>query len=307
MSTVINGSSPSITFSDGTTQSTAVNISSPYTANGVVYASSTSALATGSSLVWNGTSLGVGTSSPSQSLEVNGNIFVNTASGNPYLTVKTGGAGNNPALNLTASSNTWTVLGTFSNTNTPLLFQYNGTTLMDLDNSGRLGIGITPGSYADNGPLVLNGTGFSNALYININGTGSANQIKFANGNGVIGSVTTNGSATAFNTSSDYRLKNTIEPMIGALAKVQTLKPVTYKWNADNSDGEGFIAHELQQVCPQAVHGTKDEVDAEGNPVYQGIDVSFLVATLTAAIQELNTLVTTQSAEIAALKQKVGI
>ena len=75
--------------------------------------------------------------------------------------------------------------------------------------------------------------------------------------------------------------------MTGALAKVALLKPCTYKWNFNGSDGEGFIAHELAEVCPQAVTGEKDEVDADGKPVHQGIDTSFLVATLTAAIQEL--------------------
>ena len=76
--------------------------------------------------------------------------------------------------------------------------------------------------------------------------------------------------------------------MTGALAKVALLKPCTYKWNANGSDGEGFIAHELAEVCPDAVTGAKDAVDAEGNPQYQGIDTSFLVATLTAALQELD-------------------
>lgn len=75
--------------------------------------------------------------------------------------------------------------------------------------------------------------------------------------------------------------------MTGALAKVALLKPCTYKWNADGSDGEGFIAHELAEVAPNAVTGGKDAVDEDGKPIYQGIDVSFLVATLTAAIQEL--------------------
>ncbi len=75
--------------------------------------------------------------------------------------------------------------------------------------------------------------------------------------------------------------------MTDALAKVSQLKPVTYKWNADGSDGQGFIAHELAEVFPQAVDGEKDAVDENGNPKYQGIDTSFLVATLTAAIQEL--------------------
>lgn len=117
-----------------------------------------------------------------------------------------------------------------------------------------------------------------------------------------VGTVTTNGTTTSYNTSSDYRLKENIQPMTGALARVALLKPVTYTWKADGSAGEGFIAHELAEVCPQAVTGEKDAVDAQGNPQYQGIDVSFLVGTLTAAIQELNTKLEAQAAEIAVLK-----
>ena len=65
------------------------------------------------------------------------------------------------------------------------------------------------------------------------------------------------------------------------------LKPCTYNWKADGSDGEGFIAHELAEVVPQCVTGEKDAVDAEGKPVYQGIDTSFLAGLYAAAIQEL--------------------
>ncbi len=75
--------------------------------------------------------------------------------------------------------------------------------------------------------------------------------------------------------------------MSGALAKVAALKPCTYKWKSDGSDGEGFIAHELAEVCPDAVVGEKDAVNEDGSIKPQGIDTSFLVATLTAAIQEL--------------------
>jgi len=102
-----------------------------------------------------------------------------------------------------------------------------------------------------------------------------------------VGTITTTLSATAYNTSSDYRLKENVAPMTGALATVAQLKPVTYTWKVDGSDGQGFIAHELQAVVPDCVTGEKDAVDADGKPVYQGIDTSFLVATLTAAIQEL--------------------
>jgi len=131
-----------------------------------------------------------------------------------------------------------------------------------------------------------------------------------SSGLGTVGSISTNGSATTYSTSSDYRLKNTIAPMTGALAKVALLKPCTYKWNADGSDGEGFIAHELAEVCPQAVVGEKDAietyVDEDGNEqtrsVYQGIDTSFLVATLTAAIQEQQLLIQQLQADVAILK-----
>jgi hypothetical protein len=112
------------------------------------------------------------------------------------------------------------------------------------------------------------------------------------------GSITSNGTSTSYVTSSDYRLKNTIAPMTGALAKVALLKPCTYKWNADGSDGEGFIAHELQAVVPQCVTGEKDAVDAEGKPQYQGIDTSFLVATLTAAIQEQQAIINSLKARL---------
>ena len=93
--------------------------------------------------------------------------------------------------------------------------------------------------------------------------------------------------------------------MTGALAKVAQLKPVTYKWKVDGSDGEGFIAHELAEICPQAVEGTKDAVDADGKPMHQSIDTSFLVATLTAAIQELKTINDTQAETINALTARV--
>jgi hypothetical protein len=109
---------------------------------------------------------------------------------------------------------------------------------------------------------------------------------------------------TQYQTSSDYRLKENIVPMIGALDKVSQLKPCTFKWKSDGSSSQGFIAHELQTVVPECVGGEKDAVDADGNPKYQGVDTSFLVATLTAAIQEQQALITQLQADVAALKGK---
>jgi len=119
-----------------------------------------------------------------------------------------------------------------------------------------------------------------------------------------VGNINTNGTTTTYGTSSDYRLKENIVPMTGALAKIAALKPVTYKWKIDGSEGQGFIAHELQAVVPECVVGDKDAVDADGNPKYQSIDTSFLVATLTAAVQEQQALIASLTDRIAALEAK---
>ena len=127
----------------------------------------------------------------------------------------------------------------------------------------------------------------------------------FNSSNSTIGSITKSGSNVAYNTSSDYRLKENIAPMTGALAKVAQLKPVTYTWKEDGSDGEGFIAHELAEVKPHAVAGEKDALEEDGRIKPQGIDTSFLVATLTAAIQELKAINDTQAETINALTARI--
>ena len=138
--------------------------------------------------------------------------------------------------------------------------------------------------------------------------SGYFDQIYFFNNAGTTsaGSIQrVNDSTISYLTSSDYRLKENITPMTGALAKVAQLKPVTYKWKTDNTDGEGFIAHELQEVCPIAVSGVKDAVDEHGNIKSQSVDTSFLVATLTAAIQELKAINDTQAATITTLSSTI--
>lgn len=186
-----------------------------------------------------------------------------------------------------------------------------------IDSSGNLLVGTTSTSgvqLATAGGLVTNGVenfwlsrsagGGSTMNVGRTSGAGTGNLVEWTYNGGVRGSVTTNGTNVAYNTSSDYRLKHDITPMTGALAKVAALKPVTYKWNADGSDGEGFIAHELQEVVPDAVTGEKDAVNEDGSIKPQGIDTSFLVATLTAAIQEQQALIESLTARIAALEAK---
>jgi hypothetical protein len=113
-----------------------------------------------------------------------------------------------------------------------------------------------------------------------------------------VGSIDVTTTSTSYNTSSDYRLKENVQPMQDALAVIGQLNPVTYTWKANGSDGQGFIAHELQAVVPDCVTGEKDAVDAEGNPQYQGVDTSFLVATLVKAVQELTAKVASLEAQL---------
>jgi len=192
----------------------------------------------------------------------------------------------------------------------PIRLITNGAERARIDSSGQLLMGTTTSSsnyklrISSNRGIDLTGWGNSRGEAINLTAhdTSNADVMYFNTSASNVGKIAITSTATSYVTSSDYRLKNTVTPMTGALAKVNALKPCTYKWNSDSSDGEGFIAHELAEVCPQAVVGEKDAVDEDGNPVYQGIDTSFLVATLTAAIQELKAIVDAQAVEIAALK-----
>jgi hypothetical protein len=172
-----------------------------------------------------------------------------------------------------------------------------------IDAAGNLGInGSDAGAktYLAFNPGNQVGLGFAVS-----SGTFTNPYVRFNNSAGnTIGTINSNNSTTSYNTSSDYRLKENIAPMTGALAKVEQLKPVTYTWKDSGLDSQGFIAHEIQEVVPDCVTGEKDAVDADDKPIYQGIDTSFLVATLTAAIQELKAIVDAQAVEIAALKAK---
>jgi hypothetical protein len=140
-------------------------------------------------------------------------------------------------------------------------------------------------------------------VYYSVRGSNGIH-MRFQQSATTCGDITTNGTGVTYGTNSDYRLKENIVPMTDALAKVSLLKPCTYRWKLDGSDGQGFIAHELQAVVPECVTGEKDTVDADGKPVYQGVDTSFLVATLTAAIQEQQAIIEDLKTRIEILENK---
>jgi hypothetical protein len=137
--------------------------------------------------------------------------------------------------------------------------------------------------------------------------------------------------ASAFNTRSDYRLKENVAPVQDALSKITSLKPCTFNFIAEpEKEVVGFIAHEVQEVFPQAISGEKDgfrieqvevspaELDEEGNvitesvieekevPVYQGIDHSKLVPLLVAAIQEQQEQIKSLTEQVEALKSQIN-
>jgi hypothetical protein len=263
--------------------------------------------------------VGIGTSSPLARLHIEGNssgavqAFIENANGSTNSSaelvfgtwsgaIPTGTGNPGPSAKISA------INGNVLDARTDLAFSTyasgGSAERMRITSSGQTLINTTSGVMGGSGkaPFLRIFSSTSVNVGLETNGTSDFNMIVFNNGNGEVGTINTSGSATSYNTSSDYRLKENIAPMTGALATVQALKPVTYTWKADGSDGQGFIAHELQAVVPDCVTGDKDAVDAEGKPVYQGIDTSFLVATLTAAIQEQQAIITQLQLDVAALK-----
>ena len=118
-----------------------------------------------------------------------------------------------------------------------------------------------------------------------------------------VGNISVTTTATAYNTSSDYRLKENITAVTDSINRLQQLKPSRFNFIADSGNVvDGFLAHEAQEVVPECVTGEKDAVDDDGNPVYQGIDQSKLVPLLTAALQEAIGRIETLEAAVAALQ-----
>jgi hypothetical protein len=141
--------------------------------------------------------------------------------------------------------------------------------------NGRVSLDFS--SAADNGFCINDTASGNGAAFINFHTGGSSR-----------GTITNNNnSAVAFNTSSDYRLKENVSYSFDATTELKKLKPCKFNFIGGDLTVEGFLAHEVQAVVPQAITGTHNEVDDEDNPVYQGIDQSKLVPLLVKTIQEL--------------------
>ena len=167
-----------------------------------------------------------------------------------------------------------------------------GTTRMFLNNSnGNCSIGVED----SNARLTLKGTtgtGASNLLRIMSEtafSTTPGRMIEFFKSDGTSrGNIYMNAYGIGTSNSSDYRLKKNISLISGGIGRVKLLKPSRFSWieGPDDYFQDGFIAHEVEQVVPEAISGEKDGVDSNGEPIYQGIDQVKIIPLLTAALKE---------------------
>jgi len=168
----------------------------------------------------------------------------------------------------------------------------SNTERMRIDSSG----GISKNgsfSYSGTSDDFYWNTGTGDRFRFHSGTTASRDLLGFSNPNGVVGSIETNGSSTNYLTSSDYRLKENVTADWDATTRLKQLNPVRFNFIADaDTTVDGFLAHEVQSVVPEAIRGTKDEVDEDGNPVMQGMDQSKLVPLLVKTILELEARIT---------------
>jgi len=245
--------------------------------NGVAYAKIASRHNGSGSWLSFGTSNNYASGITNQALVINPNGWVGVGTATPNAHLQVNGyfnLGNGP------------ISGTFANSQRRLFSVPTGT------GGGYLWSTIEPGNTQWNHYMHRHST--------------AAGFVAFGYGSSTVGTITTNGSSTSYNTTSDYRLKQNVTPLKGALEEIGKIKPASYQFKATPEITEaGFIAHELQEIYPQAVTGSKDQVDEEGNPVYQNVDYGKLTPLLTAGVQELQVLIIAQQREITVLKAEL--
>ena len=250
--------------------------------------------------------VGIGTASPDR------NLHVSTA-GDTYLRVS-GDRGNSNDLHIgniefentngsngviaemraiTGSSGTQSTMGQLA------FYTDNGSAYaerMRISSAGLMCIGDTEGRGGSaDAPTRLQLTGPESVLGVKcstITDSSQRNMILFNDNGGTLrGSITSNNSSTAYNTSSDYRLKEVLEPLPNGLDRLNQLKPIKFKWKEQGYNAEGFLAHEVAEVFPEAVSGEKDAVNKDGEIVGQQMDYGRITPLLVKAIQEQQTII----------------
>jgi len=118
------------------------------------------------------------------------------------------------------------------------------------------------------------------------------------------GSISDNNSNVSYNTSSDYRIKENIVSISDGITRVKQLNPVRHTWKTNPAIGtvDGWIAHEVDAICPDAVDGVKDAVNDDGSIYPQAVDYGRITPLLTAALKEAIAKIEVLETEVAALK-----
>ena len=229
--------------------------------------------------------VGIGNASPSTPLDVGGHIRV-TGGNDCDIEFQSGSA----RRKFIGGDGNELELGTYSSSNT------SRDVKMTIDSAGRLLLGTSSPIASSNvvthinADAVVTGAG---SILSECSGTGTVYHVHFRNGNGGVGGINTSGTSTSYVTSSDHRLKENVTADWDATTRLKQLNPVRFNFIADaDTTVDGFLAHEVQSVVPEAITGTHNEVDDDGNPVYQGIDQSKIVPLLVKTIQELEARIT---------------
>ena len=176
-------------------------------------------------------------------------------------------------------------------------------TAMNFDSSSNTATGLTTGT---NGLThICTGSGNAQIVCQKVSPSGDENMIFFLRGSTGAGQIRTNSSnEVLYQSNSDHRLKENVSDMTGAIARVKQLTPKRFSYisDPDSTIVDGFLAHEAQTVVPNAISGTHNEVDDDGNAVMQGIDQSKLVPLLTGALKEAVAKIEALEARVTALE-----
>jgi hypothetical protein len=218
-------------------------------------------------------------------------------------------AGGDYMMRITAGSGSAGEIG-FYNTSLRMLLTNNGTfyintTTNPLSNATpQLGIVAGSGTDAINIKHTQNG---NNTLNIWQTGTTTHSALAFYKGDSqnIQGTISVTTSAVTYNSTSDYRLKENVVPIQNGLNRLMQLKPSKFNWIETGEEAEGFIAHELQEIFPDAVTGEKDAVySSTGNIKPQSVDYGRITPLLVKALQELKAELNTANQKIAALESR---